>query len=524
MNQLKYFAGAQQGKALKKPTTPTPAAEKRRKYEKEVRKRTFQSSWQIGRRWLMYDESKKVLSCSTCVCYFNTPEKIASFKGDGKNWLDGVSSLKKDNITKHETSKSHLLANERQPLPETGSPKLTKAAEALRKLRNIDRKQLIYKVLNAHAVAKSDMTFKTYVRLCELDHAKGLNVNTTYETDKSGNQFIHFIAKDTINNIHRAVQEAKYVSVTIDGCADSSGIEQESLYVHFATNGTVHQHFLCFVSPSTTSAQDIYNAVNTSLDGYVPGIMEKLVCLACDGASNMMGVRKGLAALLKTDHPELVAIHCLAHRLELGIRDAFKKLKLFGKSMTLLVGLYYFYKKSLKQRKELLNAFEIVQEKALMPTRAGGTRWVSHIVKSVPVLFKLYRGFMTHLANASHKNSKAGGLYKIAIIALKEILEPVQRLSLLLQRSDTNLGEEQILLLGQGDKLSFRKQKKQTTVVADAPVTVSDEDEDGAAYELPAVTSDEQYDSSSSEDSDYESGYDSDENYEINAEKLMQYI
>jgi hypothetical protein len=51
----------------------------------------------------------------------------------------------------------------------------------------------------------------------------------------------------------------------------------------------------------------------------------KLVGITCDGASNMMGVRKGVTALFKETHSYLVAIHCLAHRLELFIKDGFKQ-------------------------------------------------------------------------------------------------------------------------------------------------------------------------------------------------------
>ena len=43
-----------------------------------------------------------------------------------------------------------------------------------------------------------------------------------------------------------------------------------------------------------------------------------------DGASVNFGVRNGMMAQLRNEIPWLVAVHCVAHRLELAIKDAFK--------------------------------------------------------------------------------------------------------------------------------------------------------------------------------------------------------
>lgn len=43
-----------------------------------------------------------------------------------------------------------------------------------------------------------------------------------------------------------------------------------------------------------------------------------------DGAAVNFGVHRGMMTQLKVDLPWLVAVHCVAHRLELAIKDAFK--------------------------------------------------------------------------------------------------------------------------------------------------------------------------------------------------------
>lgn len=64
--------------------------------------------------------------------------------------------------------------------------------------------------------------------------------------------------------------------------------------------------------------------------------------------------------LLQKDFPELLACHCLAHRLELSFRDVVKADKKYERLSTLLLGIFYFYKRSPKQRKNLRHTFEVL--------------------------------------------------------------------------------------------------------------------------------------------------------------------
>ena len=52
--------------------------------------------------------------------------------------------------------------------------------------------------------------------------------------------------------------------------------------------------------------------------------MNKMVMFTSDGASVMLGRHKGAAALLKRQVPHLTEQHCVAHREDLGIDDAWK--------------------------------------------------------------------------------------------------------------------------------------------------------------------------------------------------------
>ncbi|CAG2192493.1 unnamed protein product [Mytilus edulis] len=55
--------------------------------------------------------------------------------------------------------------------------------------------------------------------------------------------------------------------------------------------------------------------------------------------------RSGVAAHLREENPEIVIIHCLAHRLELAFKDAIKQIgnRLYEKTTTLLLGWFFYW-------------------------------------------------------------------------------------------------------------------------------------------------------------------------------------
>lgn len=204
------------------------------------------------------------MNCSPCQIFWGTAEKMKNLRNDTNKWIVGTDNFKLDAITSHEMSKMHKTAIlSKKPIEDS------QAAKALKSLKQSDRDQLMIKFRNAHAVAKWDHSFKTYTRLCQLDQAKGLPINTTYENDKSAKTFVHFIAKSQGNELLTLLEKSKYFSLTVDGCTDIAGDEQESICIHLCTEGVVHQKFLCFTSPMTTSAQDIHDAIISAFHFYL---------------------------------------------------------------------------------------------------------------------------------------------------------------------------------------------------------------------------------------------------------------
>ncbi len=50
-----------------------------------------------------------------------------------------------------------------------------------------------------------------------------------------------------------------------------------------------------------------------------------LISVATDGAAEFTGEASGLIVKLKNDFSDVQSVHCLAHRLELAVKDALKE-------------------------------------------------------------------------------------------------------------------------------------------------------------------------------------------------------
>ena len=120
------------------------------------------------------------------------------------------------------------------------------------------------------------------------------------------------------------------------------------------------------------------------------------------------------------------------------------------------MGLYYFYHNSPKQHQNLSRMFEALQQLPAFATRAGGTRWVGHMVLAIETFLKSHKPIVWHLEDGSlQKKStvtaadKARGFLKLSkckdvlgyLHVLLDMLKPLKYLSVALQSSDTTLAE-----------------------------------------------------------------------------------
>lgn len=345
------------------------------------------------------------------------------------------------------------------------------AGKAMKALNEKDRTAIQLKVRNAHFITKSNGSFAQYEALNMLDTAKGLPTSSTYSKQEYAPTFIHYIAEECRKETKAVLERGPFFSVIIDGTTNFMGVEFENMYIRSSAYGRITTAFQSIGCPEHGTGQGIKNFIDKKLEE--GNLDKKRMCgLTADGAAVMQGVHTGVVGLLKEELPELTATHCLGHNVELGLKDCVTKSKskkakqpdaqviaLYDKVQTLLMGAYYFFRKSGKQTEGLRRVFKALHKIMARPKRVGGTRWATHIRLALETFLeeKNYKAFVFHWSTASNKpesNAKAEGLCRLAMdvnvvsfmVTLLEGLKPISALSLRLQTQNLSLGEASVAM------------------------------------------------------------------------------
>ncbi|XP_014662095.1 PREDICTED: zinc finger protein 862-like [Priapulus caudatus] len=440
----RYIAGASNPNE-KGGQTQEKKREYQQEYETNKRVRHYCITWEKSRPWLKDTENGMI--CTACKDHGDTTTLFAV----------GCQSYKLDSLVKHERSKQHekavLFANAKtQPRTESQAAKIiqTLNADIFEKLEKMFR--------TCHALVRNNRPLSDFNWLCDLDEMKGLRLGETYHNTPAAKEFIKAIAEVHFQEVNHIINKSRFICVIGDGSTDSAIKEQEMWYVRTSTAGQVDVKFIGVKSADKADAVNIVNGLQdlviTNVDMEWPAFMQKMVAVACDGASVMVGCKAGVGALLRKDQPSLVTLHCMAHRLELSLKDASKSLKLYDKAInTVAMGLYYFYHNSSLNRAMLRRSYEALKQNNdsafLIPTRIGGTRWIGHTMRALTNLISSYKYIMAHLGQltettervSADSKSKAHAFMKLLkskdvvcfLLFLMDALAPLHRLSLQLQ-------------------------------------------------------------------------------------------
>ncbi|XP_070559090.1 zinc finger protein 862-like isoform X2 [Ptychodera flava] len=255
--------------------------------------------------------------------------------------------------------------------------------------------------------------------------------------------------------LQQAVSESKVLSIVFDGATDSSISEVELVYCRILDKGYPRDILVGLEDLQHAHADGVFDAIGRAMQSFAgENWLDKLVAAGSDGASVNLGNHDSVRTRLQQGRDYIVAIHCVAHRLELGVLDAIKNNNMMQTIQDLLKKLYKHYHYSPKALRELHEIAELMEEKIIKPTRLQGTRWVPHVQKASQSLIRSYQVFITHFEHISQGgpgSASAEVKGRATFIAkklkdfrvlrflffLQDVLDIISRLSLQLQRSDS---------------------------------------------------------------------------------------
>ena len=251
----------------------------------------------------------------------------------------------------------------------------------------------------------------------------------------------------------------RFFSAMADGSTESGVVEQELLFVRFLDNGLPVNRFLTVQSVKHADADGILHAIGNGFNyASVVNWKDGLVGFGSDGASVMMGRQNGVLKKIKDDVPHLIEMHCVAHRLELAILDAFKGESILTELKDLLQGIYKHYHYSPKALRELNELAQVLELSVLKPVSVLGTRWTPHLHRALKVFLQNFTVIYTHFENTAargdgasaamqgraRKTTKQMSDFKQVLFMhfMLDTLDVVSHLSLVMQKDAVTLAEE----------------------------------------------------------------------------------
>lgn len=172
--------------------------------------------------------------------------------------------------------------------------------------------------------------------------------------------------------------------------------------------------------------------------------------LTSDGASVMLGKHNGVAALLKRQIPHLTEQHCVAHREDLGIDDAWKDVPLMQDVETLLWTVYSTFSRSTVKRGKMENLAKILDEDTLSFRPLNEVRWLSRH-QAVNAVLRNYTVLEEYCKRESRDNRDPVAKYcykkltdskfKVTLTALGDVLGELAQLCLSFQRCNLTVME-----------------------------------------------------------------------------------
>ena len=267
----------------------------------------------------------------------------------------------------------------------------------------------------AYFVAKQELPLSKYKEILNNEKFHGVDIGNSYMTDVKPGEFIDFIAANLKSKLCKDLATANLFSVLCDGSTDSAVIEEEIIYVsYFDPNPpgkdevAVKTEFLDIQPLTSQSANGVHKAIVDSIEdlniindkhGFAEekyfsetSKCKRIVGFTSDGVSVNRGENASVKTLLRETSPWVVFTWCIAHRLELAVKDSLSNERGFKEIDEMLLRLCYLYHKApkkLRQLRELSHALAGAMEYhegSVKPYKTSGTRWITHKVKAMKII------------------------------------------------------------------------------------------------------------------------------------------
>ena len=410
------MAGRKRASSLSESTSSdgAPASKRRMLLAKSVDKWIAEYDKELNTStWLKYTVVDRhhvdSLTCSVCTRF---KSKLEGMRNYNPAFIEGSKNLRTSSFKDHAASSMHVRAM--SMFKKQRGDDVTEYAPIAKALLTMDESSQVTlkrKFDIAYFIAKEKLSFTKMKPLCDLQERHGVDLGARYKNDDACATFVSYIAKEQQHNLLETLSEVNFFSIQADGSTDSGNVEDELYTVQYfnpkTEDGQVHvcNNFFTVRQVKRGDARGLFECFKAAMEFVgVTNWEEKLIGVGCDG-TNVNIAAGGLRGYLEEAVPWIVVFWCLAHRLELSLKDALAN-TFFSTIDDMLMRVYYLYEKSPKKCVELAEVVDELRQcledgdmpnRGNRPLRACGTRFVAHKVAALGCLIDRYGAYLAHL-------------------------------------------------------------------------------------------------------------------------------
>jgi hypothetical protein len=290
---------------------------------------SFNPQWFKNHSWLHYDESRDLALCFVCMTASREGKRSnskmdKSFISTGFcNWKDATTKFRK-----HESSDSHREAVERHitlPRQTRDIGDTLSAAHSLEKKEN--RRQLLTILRSIRFLARQGLPLRGHdhqqsnlLQVLKLQGESDESILKWLErkTDKYTcgdvqNEMLQVMALGILRDIASNIQKNGFFTLMADETTDESNIEQVVIVLrHVDSDLAVHEEFIGMYAVNSIDSKTLTTVIRDTLFRMMLSLRNcRGQCY--DGASNMSGAKKGVAANISTEEPRALYIPARQH-------------------------------------------------------------------------------------------------------------------------------------------------------------------------------------------------------------------
>ena len=284
------------------------------------------------------------------------------------------------------------------------------------------------------------------------DHmAKYVSIPEHWRSKNYSFEFAESINAVVQNETMCSIRNAPWHTLIIDESTDVTLHKMLVMYFKYREENDVSCKtvFGGIIQLKACTAHDLVKAITDFYSSHELDL-QKMVMLTSDGASVMLGKHNGVAALLKQQIPHLTEQHCVAHREDLGIDDAWKDVPLMRDVETLLRTIYSIFSRSSVKKCKFRELAEVLNEETLSFRPLNEVRWLSRqqavnaVLRNYTVLKEYCRAQASDNGDPVAKycyKKLSDPKYKVTLTALGDVLRELANLCLSLQRRNLTVME-----------------------------------------------------------------------------------